>query len=121
MEIKVREVSEVESKSTQQVEQELLDKHEAELNGEPAPEAEPAAPALSEDEVRSFLSSRYGREIGSLDELNEVRETQVELPEVRDVLQRREPRISDGRVRKVQRSKRPRLSQLEQSFVRDLR
>ena len=81
MEIKVREVSEVESKSTQQVEQELLDKHEAELNGEPAPEAEPAAPALSEDEVRSFLSSRYGREIGSLDELNEVRETQVELPE----------------------------------------
>jgi len=81
MEIKVREVSEVESKSTQQVEQELLDKHEAELNGEPTPEAEPSAPALSEDEVRSFLSSRYGREIVSLDELNEVRETQVELPE----------------------------------------
>jgi hypothetical protein len=34
MEIKVREVNEVESKSTQQVEQELLEKHEAEVSGE---------------------------------------------------------------------------------------
>jgi len=83
MEIKVREVTEVESKSTQQVEQELLDKHAAKQEGDVTPESEPEpeAPSLSEDEVRSFLSTRYGREIGSLDELNEVRETQVELPE----------------------------------------
>ena len=57
MEIKVREVNEVESKSTQQVEQELLDKHEAEVNGETAVEDEVVTegkPAgLSEDEVRS--------------------------------------------------------------------
>ena len=83
MEIKVREVNEVESKSTQQVEQELLDKHEAEVNGETAVEEEVVTegkPAgLSEDEVRSFLSERYGREINSLDELAEAREQ--ELPE----------------------------------------
>mgnify|MGYP005995934759 FL=1 len=83
MEIKVREVNEVESKSTQQVEQELLEKHEAEVSGD-APAQEEAADqpsGLSEDDVRSFLSERYGREITSLDELNEVRETAPELPE----------------------------------------
>lgn len=83
MEIKVREVNEVESKSTQQVEQELLEKHEAEQTGEqPVQEETVEEPAgLSEDDVRSFLSERYGREIGSLDELNEVRKTAPELPE----------------------------------------
>ena len=83
MEIKVREVSEVEPKSTQEVEQELLAKHEAEQTGEqPVQEETVEEPAgLSEDDVRSFLSERYGREISSLDELNEVRETAPELPE----------------------------------------
>ena len=42
MEIKVREVNEVESKSTQQVEQELLEKHEAEVSGD-APAQEDAS------------------------------------------------------------------------------
>ena len=83
MEIKVREVNEVESKSTQQVEQELLEKHEAEQTGEqPVQEETVEEPAgLSEDDVRSFLSERYGREITSLDELAEARETAPELPE----------------------------------------
>jgi len=83
MEIKVREVNEVESKSTQEVEQELLEKHEAEQTGEqPVQEETVEEPAgLSEDDVRSFLSERYGREIASLDELAEVRETAPELPE----------------------------------------
>ena len=85
MEIKVREVNEVETKSTQQVEQELLEKHEAEQQAEDQPVAEEQTveePAgLSEDDVRTFLSERYGREIGSLDELNEARETAPELPE----------------------------------------
>lgn len=83
MEIKVRDLGEVEAKSTQQIEQELLDKHEAEVSDEtaPEPESEPEAPALSEDDVRSFLSNRYGREIGSLDELAEVREAAPDLPE----------------------------------------
>ena len=81
MEIKVRDLGEVEAKSTQQIEQELLDKHEAEVSGETTPEPEPEAPTLSEDDVRSFLSNRYGREINSLDELAEVRETTPDLPE----------------------------------------
>ena len=65
MEIKVREVNEVESKSTQQVEQELLEKHEAEVSGDAPTQEEPVEePAgLSEDDVRTFLSERYGREI----------------------------------------------------------
>jgi hypothetical protein len=79
MEIKVRDLGEVEAKSTQQIEQELLDKHEAEVSGETAPE--PEAPTLSEDDVRLFLSNRYGREIESLDDLAEVRETTPDLPE----------------------------------------
>ena len=84
MEFKVREIKDVESKSTQEVEQELLDKHEAEQQDEqPVVEEtvveEPTG--LSEDDVRSFLSERYGREIGSIDELNEVRESAPELPE----------------------------------------
>ena len=83
MEIKVREVNEVETKSTQEVEQELLQKHEAEVNGETAVEEEIVTEGkpegLSEDAVRSFLSERYGREINSLDELAEAREQ--ELPE----------------------------------------
>lgn len=83
MEIKVREVNEVESKSTQEVEQELLEKHEAEQTDEqPVQEETVEEPAgLSEDDVRSFLSERYGREIASLDELAEVRETAPELPD----------------------------------------
>lgn len=84
MEIKVREVNEVESKSTQQVEQELLEKHEAEQQADEQPVAEEPVEeptGLSEDDVRSFLSERYGREITSLDELNEARETAPELPE----------------------------------------
>ncbi len=82
MEIKVREVTEVESKSTQEVEQELLQKHEAEVNGEVPVQEEVTAEeptGLSEDDVRSFLSERYGREINSLDELAEAREQ--ELPD----------------------------------------
>lgn len=83
MEFKVREIKDVETKSTQEVEQELLDKHEAEQQAEPVVEEtvveEPTG--LSEDDVRSFLSERYGREINSLDELNEVRESAPELPE----------------------------------------
>jgi len=86
MEFKVREISEVESKSTQEVEQELLAKHEAEVNGDAQEEAAVEEPTdqpagLSEDDVRSFLSERYGREINSLDELNEARESAPDLPE----------------------------------------
>jgi len=79
MEFKVREIKDVESKSTQEVEQELLDKHEAEQQD--AVEEPVVNDRLSEDDVRSFLSERYGREINSLDELNEARESAPDLPE----------------------------------------
>lgn len=81
MEFKVREISEVESKSTQEVEQELLAKHEAGVSGDVQEETTDQPAGLSEDDVRSFLSERYGREIKSLDELNEVRESAPDLPE----------------------------------------
>ena len=86
MEIKVRDLGEVESKSTQQIEQELLEKHEAEVNGEAPAQEEVKEPAeeptgLSEDDVRAFLSNRYGREINSLDELAEAREVAPDLPD----------------------------------------
>lgn len=78
----MRDLGEVESKSTQQIEQELLEKHEAEVNGEAPAQEEVKEPAgLSEDDVRAFLSNRYGREINSLDELTEARESETELPE----------------------------------------
>ena len=82
----MRDLGEVESKSTQQIEQELLEKHEAEVSGETPTQEEVKEPAeeptgLSEDDVRAFLSNRYGREINSLDELAEARESEPELPE----------------------------------------
>lgn len=113
MELKVRAVDAVEEKSVQEVEQELLDKHEEKVNetsetteetpqvkmdfaeesvvedtpkaeeekieDTPEPVEEPAE--LSEQDVLSYISKRYGREINSLDELNAAREEAEELPE----------------------------------------
>ena len=120
MEIKVRHLGEVESKSTQEIEKELLEKHEAEQEGETAKEenvidkinlqtppevkeetekveepveeeveeeveaAEEEAPeptSMSEEEVLSFITNRYGEEVTSLDDLVNKRETSEELPE----------------------------------------
>ena len=95
----------IEEKSVQQVEQELLDKHEREINdenteadtagvgdGDESPTAtqeqegvqsedETQAPEISEGDVLKYLGNRYGREINSLDELAQVREEQEALPE----------------------------------------
>lgn len=89
MEFKVKEVGTVEAKSVQEVEKELLEKHEAQFNqqeneasqeqGEEIPTAEDAG--LKEEDVLSFIGKRYGREIGSLDELIKTREESSELPE----------------------------------------
>ena len=110
MELKVRAVEAVEEKSVQQVEQELLDKHEEKINDqkqeseevkEVAVESEEVKQEesvvedtpekteevvekpveLSEEDVLSYIGKRYGREIGSLDELNTAREEAEELPE----------------------------------------
>jgi len=106
MEIKVRAVEGNEEKSIQQVEQELLDKHEAQQSNETTttPEtlsvkeevvskeepkaAEPEAKEeiktqsseLSEEEVLKFIGNRYGKEFKSIDELNQQREEEP-LPE----------------------------------------
>ena len=102
MEIKVREVTNVEEKSTQQVEQELLEKHEnkfedvkpettetpkveVEVQTEtkvetPKEEVTSDKKELNEEEVLRYIGDRYGREIKSFDELNQQREEEP-LPE----------------------------------------
>lgn len=90
MEIKVKELGEVESKSVQQIENELLAKHEESLNEEQVsndtPEVEvskeqEAIPSLSEEDVLSFIKNRYNKQIDSVDQLFAEREQAVDLPE----------------------------------------
>tara|TARA_R110000824_G_scaffold43239_4_gene126778 strand:+ start:663 stop:1787 length:1125 start_codon:yes stop_codon:yes gene_type:complete len=103
MEFKVRELTDVDEKSVQQVEQELLDKHEAqqelkfdetkkdssdveektaEVKEEEnvAAEKEKVSEELSEQDVLSFIGKRYGKEINSIDELIAAREEAPEMP-----------------------------------------
>ena len=95
MEIKVKEVGVIEEKSVQQVEQELLEKHEEKLNEEVSSEEtaqvvaqeetqeqeDTAQPSeLNEESVLSFIKNKYGREINSLDELTAAKESE-EMPE----------------------------------------
>ncbi len=106
MEIKVKAVESPDSKSVQEVEKELLEKHEESLqDGEgeandtgveesaegatPTPEQEEIQPKgeaqeaseLSEEDVLSYIGKRYGKEISSFDELMSERESSEELPE----------------------------------------
>lgn len=94
MEIKVRELSGVEEKSTQQIEEELLQKHEEELNSsqefsdveaseEDAKEnvEETQTSELSEDDVLSYIKNRYNKELSSVEQLFDERESSEELPE----------------------------------------
>jgi len=99
MEIKVKAVDvSGDEKSVQQVEQELLNKHEqtldetpkaevAEVREEPKVEEpkveekiETQSSELKEEDVLKFIGNRYGKEIKSLDELNQQREEEP-LPE----------------------------------------
>ena len=102
MEIKVREVKPIETKSMQEVENELLEKHEdqfvdsetteakveveteveTEVNNEVATEEEKSTSAeLREEDILSFIKNKYGRELSSLDEINAAKEEAEELPE----------------------------------------
>ena len=107
MEIKVKAVESPDSKSVQEVEKELLEKHEESLNNEageadmegveqstesattteeqesvqPEGEAQTKSSELSEEDVLSYIGKRYGREINSFDELVSERESSGELPE----------------------------------------
>ena len=103
MEIKVREVKPIETKSMQEVENELLEKHEdqfvdsetteakveveteveTEVNNEVATEEEKSPAAeLREEDILSFIKNKYGRELSSLDEITAEKESsEVNLPE----------------------------------------
>ena len=92
-EFKVRDLGEVESKSVQEVENELLEKHEQQMKEEeqvikePVVETKEEAPAeeqkfeIKDEDVLSHIKDRYGKEINSLDELFSERESSPELPE----------------------------------------
>ena len=97
MELKVRAVGDSAEKSSQQVEQELLDKHEKtleqqqetpvaqqeEVSVEKETEDKPQeeSKGLTEEEVLSHINSRYDKNISSVDDLFAQRESQDELPE----------------------------------------
>ena len=96
MEIKVRAVGEVEQKSTQEVEKELLEKHEQEVNSveetptvaeettiEVEPEAEQPTQSseLSEEDVLSYIKNRYEKDFTSVDQMFEQQGSNEDLPE----------------------------------------
>jgi hypothetical protein len=93
MEIKVRSLDAVEPKSIQEVEQELLEKHEKEINGEVSigldtssidngvQDTLPQEEELSEEKVLSYIGKRYNKQINSFDELMDQRQVNEELPE----------------------------------------
>jgi len=91
MEIKVRAVT-GEEKSQQEIEQELLEKHEQEVNNE-TPEVVLETPVqeeavveetkseLSDEDVLSYIKNRYDKQIDSVDQLFAEREKSEDLPE----------------------------------------
>jgi len=113
MEIKVREVKPIESKGIQELEEELLNRHEEQIQvqvvsenatpvivmtpepavnkevepqvdpeptPEPDPQPEPVSTELKEEDVLSYISKRYNKEINSFDELVSER-SEEQLPE----------------------------------------
>ena len=91
MEIKVREVT-GEEKSKQEIEQELLDKHEEKVTEESTPQAEMPTNqetpevveenvGLNEEDVLSYIKDRYDKKIDSVGQLFEEREQAEDLPE----------------------------------------
>ena len=85
-----------EEKSVQEIEQQLLDQHEEKLNGGPidgeetptidmsqleAPTetVEDSQPAFGDNDVLSYLKTKFNKEVNSLDELFTEREPQQEL------------------------------------------
>ena len=99
MEIKVKAIEGSGEKSTQEVEKELLEKHEEQFEDssvqvqektetpvEEVPQVESKEEikeeaSLTDDDVLSYIENRYGKKINSFDELMTERETSEELPE----------------------------------------
>ena len=86
MEYKVRAVDIIEPKSVQEVEQQLLEKHEESLTQENEPvviESEPQQNEveLKDEDVLSYIGKRYNKQINSLDDLVAERKDAEQLPE----------------------------------------
>jgi hypothetical protein len=99
MKFQVKEVTPVEEKSVQEVESNLLDKHQEELNDDPIAEetgvddtvveetsvdeavVEQASSELKDEDVLSYINNRYNKEIGSVDDLFAEKSSNEELPE----------------------------------------
>lgn len=99
MEYKVRALDIIEPKSVQEVEKDLLDKHEQEMNegadngdyagagdnsgaGNDSGVAAPIAEVeLKDEDVLSYIGKRYNKQINSLDDLVAERENAEALPE----------------------------------------
>jgi hypothetical protein len=92
MEFKVKEVGAIEEKSVQEVENNLLVKHQEELNNDTPDKEEVQLEKeiekevekeieLQENDVLSYINSRYDKEINSVDELFSERQDNEELPE----------------------------------------
>lgn len=86
--IKVRLLEGADEKGVAQVEQELLDKHDKELNNEVTPVENESVPVENEDnnyldeqKVLSYIEKRYNKQINSFDELVSERKEAEELPE----------------------------------------
>jgi len=96
MEFKVRALDEIEPKSVQEVEQELLDKHEEGfsdegISPEPVINEQPESVStnepttqdekeLKEEDVLSYIKERYNKQINSFEELLDERKETEELP-----------------------------------------
>ena len=92
MEFQVKEVNPVEEKSVQEVEANLLNKHNEEQKVDSQeqetpkeeilePVAEIKAPELKDEDVLSYIKNRYNKDIKSVDELLAEREEAESLPE----------------------------------------
>ena len=82
--MKVRAIETIEPKSVQEVEKELLQKHQEEISNvqEYVQEVvQPVEEDLSEEKVLSYIGKRYNKQINSFDELMAERESNEELPE----------------------------------------
>jgi rubrerythrin len=90
MELKVRLVEEGENKGVQEIERELVDRHEQEIQAEVEQpsnennevfESSSADEDLSEERVLSYISKRYNKPINSFDDLVSQRSEAEDMPE----------------------------------------
>lgn len=87
----VRDIGVGEERSIQEIEQELLDKHEEKFNQETTKEettevvveeiVEQSTSELKDEDIVSYLKGRYNKNINSVDELFKEREANEDLPE----------------------------------------